>query len=157
MKLFIHSIRPAQKCTTRLAQCKLDFRPARRLLFWSHPSVGDFIISSLLSSVCTKRVVFPVGPRLSCGSGLALQCLHPPPLQFRVTQHLSPAAFPPASTLRLQETIRHHVRPRSHRHQRGHRDPIRYGGGQEGERHRGADEAAELSVHGGEGHLQRCA
>uniref|UniRef100_A0A4W6FJA0 Fructose-1,6-bisphosphatase 1 n=1 Tax=Lates calcarifer TaxID=8187 RepID=A0A4W6FJA0_LATCA len=63
MKQFFHSIvfKPVEKYTTRVAQSQCECRYALRLLFWSHPPIGNSIISSLPSSACTKRVVFPAG------------------------------------------------------------------------------------------------
>lgn len=153
MKLFMNTIKPAEQYTTRVAQ-----RRAQPLLFWSHPSIGNSIISSLPSPVSTERVVFPAGPHLSCSSGLALRVCAPlftpvPRCRAFKSCSISSSFYSQAAG----ETIRHHVRPRSVRHQRGHHDPVRYGGGPEGERHRGDDNAAELAWHGGEGHLQRCA
>lgn len=63
MKQFFHSIvfKPVEKYMTRVAQSQCECRYALRLLFWSHPPIGNSIISSLPSSACTKRVVFPAG------------------------------------------------------------------------------------------------
>lgn len=78
------------------------------------------------------------------------------PTQFRVAEPLNSCSVSSSvHSISLSLSGRHHVRPGRVRHQRGHHDPVRDGGGPQGEGHRGADDAAQLAVHGGEGHLQR--
>lgn len=141
------------------------FRLAHRLLFCSHPRIGNIIISSPpWLSLHKAGSVSNRGARLSRGSGLALESFTPSKTRFRVAEYLNPAALPPTSALsgfrlgwgRKKKSInRSHVRKRGLRHQRGHRDPLRHGAGQEGEGHRRADESAQLPVHGRQSHLLR--
>lgn len=127
-----------------------------------HISATPIISSQLTREFCTKCTMYPprgapppaqlrIGPRLHL------------PVQddFRVAEHLSASAFPATCALQVsgfvlgENSDRSHVRERRLRHQRGHPDPLRHGGGEAGQRHRGADQSAQLPVHGRQSHLVR--
>lgn len=82
------------------ANSNFAFRPAHRLLFCSHPRIGNIIISSLPRlSLHKAGSVSKRGTRLCRGSGLALESSTPSKTRFRVAEHLNPPAFPPTSVL----------------------------------------------------------
>lgn len=148
----VHSRYQPAKYTAGFAQQRFALSP----LFCSHSPVGNVIISSLASGAFTKRVVFPVGPHLSHTSRLALvfslAWLRRVPRCRAFKFCNGRSSF---DTRAPGEIIRRYVRTRGLRHQRGHYDPLCDGGGAESQRHRGADDAAQRSGHGGEGHLLR--